>query len=398
MRRLEDCSGDIYDSQTLPRRVGETLVFARSLVLNPLIAQRIWEEQSSKVDLEVREKAPIIVIAPREQEVCYAFSKRYSREAFNGNPLVITSDIPFPDGEYKTIVNINMEKPPKSVYLIGSVLIPDDLVRICRVADHLKGTLGVKSITLVAPFLSSTRQDKNVNPRTGEYVPETLNVRADLKVLGSFVNRLIVIEPHSFATQAFAVQAGIPTLLMSPWKYELDCVLKESGISPKDIVIARPDAGRIVVATRMEQELGVKGISFEKTRIGSGRVVMNDLTMDEAELIKDKIVFCFDDEISSMGTIFSLAEACERYKAQGLIILVVHGKFTLEWKERLAYPIIKAVYVTDSRPPVCKYEDLIASGKIHIIPLSPFLSDILKADIAGVDFYKSKSWEKHILQ
>jgi len=397
MRTKKDPS-DIYDPRTLPRRVGEKLVFARSLALNPSTAQRVWEEQSSKVNIKARRKAPIIVIAPREQDVCGDFSKRYFQEAYLKNPLIITSDIPFPDGEYKTIVNLNMEKPPKSVYLVGSVLIPDDLVRTCRVADHLKGTLGVESITLIVPFFSSTRQDKNVNPRTRKYVPETLNVRADLKTLSSFVDRLIVIEPHSFATQAFAVQAGISTLLLSPWKYELDCVLKECGISPRDIVIARPDAGRIVVATRMEQELGVKGISFEKTRISSGRVVMNDLTTDEAELIKDKIVFCFDDEISSMGTIFSLAEACERYKAQGLIILVVHGKFTLEWKERLAYPIIKAVYVTDSRTPVCKYEDLIASGKIRVIPLAQFLSDIIKADIAGVDFYKSKDWEKHILQ
>lgn len=395
-----------FNEEKAPQRVEDRWVFSRALELTRQCAAKMWVETNQSMEKSLdRSEAQIMVLTPHLKDVTPKFLNSLKEDPLGKYPVATTLEQEFPDGELDLRI-INEAAQAQSLYIVASILNERDFSRVRKVADHYKDTLNACCVTLLSPFLSSTRQDKNIE-LDGRYRPSTLNIRAELRGLAGVVDRMVVIEPHSSATQAFAAEFGIPLLSLSPWKLMTDH-LKQTGISvkengkeqkieinPQSAVGIRPDRGRIQAAKRIGQYLGLPSVSFDKVRISGQEVDVYELPKEERELVRDRIGLIYDDEISTMGTIYALAGSLERYQAKALVVCVAHGKFTPGWETRIGHPLIKTVLCTDSREPI---GNVALNEKIQVVSLAPLLRQIIAADIKGVNFWASPEFQNMILQ
>ncbi|WP_413998800.1 ribose-phosphate pyrophosphokinase [Flavobacterium sp. W1B] len=111
----------------------------------------------------------------------------------------------FPDGE--TYVRILSDVKDKEVILVCTLHEPDSkLLAVYFLAKTAK-ELGAKSISLVAPYLAYMRQDKVFNP--GEALSSTYFAR----LISSFIDTLITIDPHLHRRSSLSEIYTIPTRL-----------------------------------------------------------------------------------------------------------------------------------------------------------------------------------------
>lgn len=390
----------------IPQRIEDRWVFGRALELTRECAARMWTETNQvREKLIDRTETQVMVLTPHPRDVTSRLLNSLKENPLGKYPVATTLEQEFPDGELDVRI-VNEAAQAQALYIISSILNEKDFSRVRRVADHYKDTLNTRCVTLLAPFLSSTRQDKNVEP-DGRYRPSTLNIRAELGGLAGVIDRMIVIEPHSSATQAFAAEFGIPLLSLSPWQLmvarleQTGVSVKEDGkeqnieIGPHNTVVVRPDRGRILAAKRIGEHLGIPSVSFEKVRVSGQEVDIYELPKEEQELIRGRIALIYDDEISTMGTIHALAGSLERYQAKALVVCVVHGKFTPGWETKIQHPLIKAVLCTDSRESI---GNTALNEKIQVVSLVPFLRQIIAEDIKGVNFWTAEEFRNMILQ
>lgn len=363
---------------------------------------RLWEERNEKLKELGRDNYQIFVI-PHREDVTRKILADNSR-AFSGKfPTATSKTEIFPDKEDLPWI-INESPEARHLYIISSPISKSGLVDIQRNACHYKDTLQARYITLIAPYFLGTRQDKNVN-KNGEYVPTPINIDAYIAGL-SYIDGFMLIEPHSFATQSAAAKIGKPLFPITPWNYAMDCVLKrpiqtdgqEINLNRDNTVIVRPDEGRNIAATRTAGHYGFDSVSFEKTRQSASQVEFKLLNPEDQRRIKDKICVCYDDELATCGTICTLADNLQRYGAIGLIIVGVHGKFTEKWEEKIKHPLIKKIFITNSRPPIGKIRPYIESGKIEVISLEGLIADILATDVQGINFWKDPKYSHMVLQ
>lgn len=258
-------------------------------------------------------------------------------------------------------------------------------------ADHYRHALNAQMVTLAATFIGGGRSDKNVK-KDGSYVSKTINIRAEIGALAPFVDRMMGFEPHSSATQAYAAKFGVPFAPLSPWQYLINILRSRADIVPD--VIVRPDIGRNLAAVRIGKHLGLLSVSFLKSRDETG-VEIYELPPEDQELVRGRVGVLYDDEADSVETLEKIANANLRYGMKALYACIVHPKFTGGWRERLEHPLLKGVFVTDSRPPIGNVGLL---EKIEIVSLAPLLREIIEADIEGVNFWQDEKFRHMILQ
>ena len=112
----------------------------------------------------------------------------------------------FPDGEVKLTLPVPL---PASAVVLRSLERPNEkLVELVLLADTAR-TLGVRSLTLVAPYLAYMRQDKAFHP--GEAVSQQVVGR----LLAARFDAVVTVDPHlhRVARLADAVPAGRATAL-----------------------------------------------------------------------------------------------------------------------------------------------------------------------------------------
>lgn len=382
-----------FSEEREPKRVDGRLVFSRAYELAPGVAERFWQAKNQEIrECIKRENFQVVVLNTYSKDVTSILFDSFQNEPLGRYPLATTAEQEFPDGELNIFV-LNEEPCAESVYLVTSILNERDFSRVRRVADHFKRTLNAKFVTLVAPFLGTARQDKNVD-QNKSYTSTTLNLRAEIGGLSGFVDRIMTFEAHSSATQAFAAEFGLPLVSFSPWRVLVEHLMENKMLIPSETIVVRPDTGRILVATKIQAHLGVPFVSFEKVRISGQEVDVYELPEDEQILVKGKIGIVYDDEISTMGTISRIADALNRYQAKELIVCVAHGKFTPGWERRIEHPLISQVVCSDTREPV---GNITLSSKIKVVTLGPSLRRIIEADIDGVNFWQEPEFKDLVL-
>jgi len=357
-------------------------------------AVKFWQAKNKEIHhLIDRKNFQIVVLTPYQGDVAGEFYKTQKHGYFGISPVATTIEQAFPDGETQTIIDKeNLEA--QSIYIVSSILTEKDLERVKRVADHFVNTLGARFITLVCPFFGYTREDKNIN-KDGCYVPSTTNIRAAIGGLKAFVDRMIVIEPHSSATQACAAMFGIPLAPISPWKLIMDELKKRVEIIPEKFVVVQPDKGRNLAATRIGQYLQIPSVSFDKIRLSGQAVTVYELSEGEKSIVKGKHCLIYDDEASTMGTVYTLAEALSGYGAKSLAVCLVHCKFTPGWETKIKHPLFSIIMGTNSRQPI---GNINIAKNIKIISLEPLLRQLIGADIEGVNYWQDELFRPMILQ
>lgn len=383
----------IFDKKPTKDKLGRKL-FPHAPELTYEFSSRFWQAKNQEMNRKIkRGNCQIVVLTPHQDDVSHEIYKSLKHNPLGKYPVTTTVEQEFPDGELKILIE-NEAVNAQSVYIIASILNERDFSRVRKVADHYKNTLKAKYATLICPYLGSTREDKNVNLK-GDYEPSVTSIRAEMGGLSVFIDRMIVIEPHSAATQTCAALFGIPLAPISPWRLMIDQLTKKIKIHPDNFVVLRPDSGRNLAAIHIQKYLKIPSASFDKVRLSGQAVYIYKLSDQEQQLIKNKVCLIYDDEASTMGTIYAIAEALQGYGARSLIVCLIHCKFTPGWENKIKHPLFSTILGTDSRQPI---GNINISDNIELVSLEPLLRQLIEADIKVVNFWEVKEFKEMILQ
>jgi len=404
------------------------VVYARSLTLKREWSKEFWRKKTEKLGLTPTEKRDfqVVVIPPsREKNGDKDFSKKFYAD-LKTNRLGKYSVAKYIRGKryrgdpYESRHSIENFKSVISVYIVASPLSKGDFADINFVAEQYLMN-GAKEVILVAPFIADQRDDKNVKKtKQGEpfeYNGRIIKIKAWMQSLAPFISKIITFETHSSATQSFAALAGIP---LAPISYEEELIgqishrLKKKNFDPTKWKVVRPDLGRNLVATNIQQFFGIEGVNIDQVR-------NSDTLGKEAETLPDELkrklkgtnVILYDDEAGTFGTIKNVAKQLIPAEVKSINIFLGHARLQQGWTANLKWIIEKCrknnislkVYVTDSRVPVGslrhfmdKYPD-----KIKILSVAKKTRNVIEANVKGVDFwtetnFKGINFERGLLQ
>lgn len=371
-------------------------------------AAEAWSNANSQIDARItRKNAQIIVFSSHQQDVTVPFYRSLLQNNLVEAQTAIMVEQCHPDNEVLMLSKNELGKSSgvKSVYIVASLSNRYDWNKVRAVADHYKTDLGVPYVTLVASYIPS-REDKNVDS-TGQYRPNMVNLRTEIKANAGIIDRMMVIEPHSSATQYFAAEAGIPLVPISPWKILTDYLIKQGvqlpnsseriSLNPDNAVVIRPDKGRNIAATRISRHTHFPSVSFEKLRQSGTNVMVYDLKDTDKALIQGRIGLLYDDEASTVGTMRTIADVLMKNNALALAACLVHCKFTGEWYTNMAHPLLTTIIGTDSRTPIGNI-NMTMRNNIDIFSLTDLLRDLIAADLKGINFWNDPAYRSMILQ
>lgn len=215
------------------------------------------------------------------------------------------------------------------------------------------------SMTVVAPYLAYTRQDRLDKPG----VPITAKLIANLLTQAG-ANRLITMDLHSEQIEGFF---DIPVLhLLSREIFIPYCI----DLNLQNVVVVAPDKGGIKIASAYARELGVPLALIDKERIDSFQVEMRLFVGD----VKGKTVLLPDDMCSTAGTIVSAANVCAELGAQRIIAIVGHGLFIEDAVKKIEQSPIEMVLTTNS---IAMPENIRNHPKIRVVSIAGLLANAM---------------------
>jgi len=401
-----------YDRSKLPRLIDGKLVFSSALAQTREFASRFWQETNELMTQTIdRRNFQIAVITANtdRQDVTLPLFLDLSQYPIGDNKVAANTPIAYYSDKERELRLVDEKSGIEHAYIIASPYDEKGFSIIRDVALQYKYVLGAKFVTLLTPFMAYGRQEKNINNNTGNYDGKLLTAASEIAGLSSLIDRFIVFEPHSFATQAFAGEFGRPLLPLSPWKYLIEKVEEIESLDRGNLVAVRPDKGRSLAAKRLQKYLGLsenQSVSFDKERDETSKKTrLKDLNQKEQLRVKGKDAILYDDEGSSLGTMEQIAEKLTLYGVSSMTVILTHAKFTPGWESVVKkiiekYKIKLKIYITDSREPITDVEKYIKDhpGIIRKISLTEFVRSIIEADIAGINFYEDPLFADYILQ
>ncbi len=221
----------------------------------------------------------------------------------------------FPDQE--TYLRILSDVKQKEVILVCTLYQPDDKILSLLFFCHLLKDLKATSICLIAPYMAYMRQDKAFNP--GEAITSAYFA----KLISSFVDRLITIDPHLHRRISMQEIYSIPcdvlhatTLISDYIKEHIPCAL-----------LIGPDSESEQWVSEIAKDAGVPFIILQKIRHGDTEV---EVSIPEVENYKNYVPVIIDDIISTAHT---MIETINHLKKTGMpppVCIGVHAVFTEE--------------------------------------------------------------------
>lgn len=219
----------------------------------------------------------------------------------------------FPDGE--SYVRLLSDVNGKKVIVVATLHYPDDKFLPLLFLLQLLRDSGARKITLIAPYLSYMRQDKQFKP--GEAV--TSNYFS--KLITPYIDHLITVDPHLHRRHSMGELYAIPATVLHAADLISDYI-RHSIVSP---VLIGPDS---------ESEQWVSAVAFraqapylvlEKHRHGDRNV---EISVPQVDRYRNHTPVLIDDIISTART---MIETVEHLKVAGLkppVCIGVHAVFS----------------------------------------------------------------------
>jgi ribose-phosphate pyrophosphokinase len=187
----------------------------------------------------------------------------------------------------------------------------------------------------VIPYYGYSRQDKKTLARE----PISARLIADLlKVAGA--DRILTMDLHAGQIQGF-FSGPVDHLTAVPL---LASHISRQGLH--DLVIVSPDAGRVKMAKKYSDHLGVPMAILHKRRPGHNVAEVLHVIGD----VKGKTAILVDDMIDTAGTITTSAQALLDAGASEVYAVATHGIFSGPARERIDQSPLKKVIVTNTLP------------------------------------------------
>ena len=204
--------------------------------------------------------------------------------------------------------------------------------------DALKRA-SARSITVVAPFLGYSRQDKKHQGRE----PITARLMFDL-FRSAGADRIVTVDLHASQEQGF-FDGPVDHLTAAP--ILLDYV--RGNVPLGNTTIVSPDAGRIKVSERWAAKLGNLPLAF----IHKQRDITRPNHAEAHGIIGDvdgRDCVVVDDMIDTAGTICEAVRTLREAGAKSVTLVATHGLFSGPAIERLAACGAREIIVTDTVP------------------------------------------------
>ncbi len=248
-------------------------------------------------------------------------------DIFDEASLVSLKRKRFPDKEF--YVRILDDLKGKDVVVIQTSYPDENLVELLITMDAVVEA-GAKSLTVVLPYFSYSRQDKKF--KEGEPV----SARAVAKMVSVYADNVISIDPHKDYILDFF---DAKTKCCSAVGVLADH-LKSLDV---DFVLA-PDKGAL---ERAKSAAGIIGCDFDymqKTRIDGNTVEIKPKQLEA----KGKTVAIIDDIISTGGTMAKSIAELKRQGAKKVIVSCTHGLFIGQALEKLKSAGCDEIIATDT--------------------------------------------------
>ncbi|PLS28789.1 ribose-phosphate diphosphokinase [Bifidobacterium parmae] len=204
--------------------------------------------------------------------------------------------------------------------------------------DALKRA-SARTITVVAPFMGYSRQDKKHQGRE----PITARLVYDLfRTAGA--DRIMTVDLHASQEQGF-FNAPVDHLTATP--VLIDYV--RNHLPLENTTIVSPDAGRIKVSERWAAKLGNLPLAFiHKTRdiTRPNHAVAHGIIGD----VVDRDCVVVDDMIDTAGTICEAVHALRGAGARSVTLVATHGLLSGPAVERLSQCGAREIVLMDTVP------------------------------------------------
>jgi len=241
----------------------------------------------------------------------------------------------FPDEECKVTLPHDL---PKHVVFCRSLDRPNKKLVELFLAAKTARDMGVKELTLVAPYLCYMRQDKAFNP--GESVSQ--------KIIGAMLAELfdnvITVDPHLHRTHD--LKAAVPAnhaLALSATPLMRDFLFHMLSQN-SDVILLGPDVESEQWVRNIAEGSGIDFCVATKERLGDRDI---RITLPEEDFT-ERPVIVVDDVISSGETIVIASQQCLERGASHVGILTVHPLFAPGAEDRLTQSGAGDIWSTDS--------------------------------------------------
>lgn len=226
----------------------------------------------------------------------------------------------FPDGE--SYVRVLSDVSDKNVIVVCTLNRPDNkllpLLFLCRLLKEQKA----KSVTLVVPYLSYMRQDKQFNE--GEAVTSVYFA----ELLSSFADKIITIDPHLHRRTSMQEIYSVPcevlhaAPLIAQW-------IKHNV--PKGVLIG-PDSESKQWVAEIARAADAPYLILEKKRSGDRNV---EISIPQLEQYKSHVPILIDDIISTGQTMIETIHHLQQAGTLPCICIGIHAVFAGDAFEKL---------------------------------------------------------------
>ena len=285
--------------------------------------------------------------------------KKYTEE-----DIVPYNLLKFSDGE----ICVELKAPVRGddVIMVASISEPvnENLVKVMIATDTLKRA-SAKSITLIAPYLGYSRQDR----RAKQWQPISARLIADvLQTAG--INRIITCDLHASQIEGFYSipidNLPILKILGNRWKKQLP-----KDINLNDLVVVSPDAGGVTRARAFMNEAKIPNMAaIIKYRERPNEVASMQVIGD----IKNKTAIIIDDLVDTGGTLIKASTELKKLGANAVYVFCTHGVLSNNAIENISNASsIDKLYIKN----IINKTNKIINNRIEYVDISDILIGII---------------------
>ncbi|WP_084079024.1 ribose-phosphate diphosphokinase [Demequina sp. NBRC 110057] len=254
-----------------------------------------------------------------------------------GIELLPTTAYTFANGELYVRFGESVRGADAFVLQSHAAPINEAIMEQLIMVDALKRA-SAKRITVIMPCYGYARQDKKHKGRE----PISARLMADLfKTAGA--DRIMSVDLHTSQIQGF-FDGPVDHL----WAMPLLAQYVRTRVSPDNLTIVSPDAGRVRLADQWSDHLGSPLAIIHKRRDPSvpNQVKVHELVGE----VEGRTCVLVDDMIDTGGTIVQAAEALFENGAKDVIVASTHGLLSGPAVQRLRDSGVSEVVITDTLP------------------------------------------------
>jgi len=234
----------------------------------------------------------------------------------------------------------------------------DHLMELLLYIDAFRRA-SANTITAVIPYFPYARQERMARGR------ESISAKVVARMLEAMgASRVIYMDIHAPAIQGFF---DIPVDPLTALPVLADQFRDEHF---RDAVIVAPDEGRVKMAVRYAERLGLPVVLLHKRRTSFTEAqtmsVVGDLT--------DKIPIVIDDVISNGTVLTQVPLLLEAGARPEVYLAITHGVLAPRALQLLDHPAVCRLYITDTIPlPPEKQHP-----KLEVVSIAPLLAPIIQ--------------------